>query len=261
MGSWRGSGRGGVALLVLGATLLLFAPPALANSGSLKVADAGDGSMAVTFRATLDGCASSYCGWYPAVRERHSTLPCSDDRVFKSAVGEFQTQPTTVEETRTFRPFFPRTAKLCLYAKSLFGLNELLDELTYKVPAGYGFRSAKTRTCTDFDSQAAAQYYLYMYPEDPSRLDPDRNGLACDGNPCPCEAERIPPDPPESLLLCTQAMKKQRHAARAVRVGQRRLRHAERPAAKRRWGRTLKKRRATLRKAKSRARKACRPPR
>jgi hypothetical protein len=246
-------------LLVAGAALLSVAPAALAGSGSLKVTDAGDGSMSVTINATVDSCRGSFCGWFAAVRERHSTLPCSDDRVFRPAVGGFHLQPATVEETLAFRPFFPRSAKLCLYAKSPFGLTDLLDEVTYKVPSGYGFRHSKTRRCPDFDSQAAAQYYLYLYPDDPSGLDPERNGLACDENPCPCEAELIPPEPPESRELCTKAQAKKRQATRAVKVAERRLRKAERAIAARRWNRTLKKRKATLRKAKRRVRKACRP--
>jgi hypothetical protein len=41
-------------------------------------------------------------------------------------------------------------------------------------------------SCQDFSSQAAAQTYLRQYPTDPDGLDRDRNGIACENNPCPC---------------------------------------------------------------------------
>lgn len=252
--------------LGVGALLALAALPlsgALANSGSLRVADAGGGSMTVTVSATVDSCSGAYCGWFAAVRERHSTLPCADDRVFRPVTLNFQAKSGAVEESRTFRPFFPRVSKLCLYAKSPFGLTDLLAELTYRVPSGYGFVRSKARRCEDFESQAAAQYYLYLYPDDPSGLDPDRNSLACEQNPCPCDVESIPAEPletPASRDQCTKARAHKRQATRAVKVAQRRLRKASRPAAARQWDRKLKKRKAALRKVKRRVRIACQPP-
>lgn len=43
------------------------------------------------------------------------------------------------------------------------------------------------RDCSDFSSQAAAQrYYDDHGPGDPSGLDSDGDGVACESNPCPC---------------------------------------------------------------------------
>jgi hypothetical protein len=39
--------------------------------------------------------------------------------------------------------------------------------------------------CSDFPSQAAAQAYLRQYPSDPSRLDADNDGIACESNKAP----------------------------------------------------------------------------
>jgi hypothetical protein len=39
--------------------------------------------------------------------------------------------------------------------------------------------------CADFLSQGAAQAYLRRYPSDPSRLDGDNDGIACEDNPPP----------------------------------------------------------------------------
>lgn len=41
--------------------------------------------------------------------------------------------------------------------------------------------------CSDFSSQAAAQYYMNAHPGDPDGLDGnDNDGRACESNPCPC---------------------------------------------------------------------------
>jgi hypothetical protein len=246
------------------ATALLFAsaPVASASSGSLSVSDAGNGSMSVKAEATRSGCGESLCAWYAAVTERHSTLPCANDLVFRAGVVGFATDAGTVRDTIAFKPFFPRAAKLCLYVLPLVGKAELVAETTYKSPDGYGMQRSKELGCDRFSSQAAAQYYLYLYPEDPSRLDPGRSGTACEQNACPCDAEPIPAEPPPTVnqALCKKARAHKRAAQTAVRKARRQLRQAEVPAVKQRWNRSLKKRQAALRKAKRQQRKACSAP-
>lgn len=44
--------------------------------------------------------------------------------------------------------------------------------------------------CGDFPNQAAAQAHLRANPSDPDRLDQDRDGIACETRPCPCD--RVP---------------------------------------------------------------------
>jgi hypothetical protein len=46
--------------------------------------------------------------------------------------------------------------------------------------------------CSDFPSQQAAQAYLRQYPSDPSRLDADRDGIACETNPPPRDTTPVP---------------------------------------------------------------------
>jgi hypothetical protein len=46
---------------------------------------------------------------------------------------------------------------------------------------------AFAKTCSDFDSQAAAQAYMSDQPGDPDKLDGNNNGVACDNLPCPCD--------------------------------------------------------------------------
>jgi micrococcal nuclease len=61
--------------------------------------------------------------------------------------------------------------------------------------------------CTDFSSQAAAQYHMNAHPGDLDGLDGnDNDGRACESNPCPChygsatqpELPAVPPPPPSS---------------------------------------------------------------
>lgn len=46
--------------------------------------------------------------------------------------------------------------------------------------------------CSDFPSQAAAQAYLRQFPSDPSHLDADNDGIACENNPAPFDLNRVP---------------------------------------------------------------------
>jgi hypothetical protein len=262
--SLRGWGiRGSAAVLASTALLLASAPAALADSGSLSVSDAGKGSISVKAEATRSACGETLCAWYAGITERHSTLPCANDLVFRVGIVGFSTDAGTVRQNLTFHPFFPRSAKLCLYVQPLVGKTELVAETTYKVPAGYGKPSSSQFNCGSFESQAAAQYYLYLYPQDPSHLDSDRNGTVCEENPCPCSAEPIPAEPVVKIdpAVCKKARAHRRQAQAALRNTRRHLRQADRPEAKRRWSRQLKQRQAALRKAKSRQRKACSAPR
>lgn len=245
--------------MLVAAAFLVSASAACADSGSLSVSDDGGGQMTVKAEATRSACGEGLCAWYAAVVERHASLPCANDHTFRPGVVGFATEAGTVRKTLTFRPFFPRQAKLCLYVLPLVGKAELVADVTYKAPDGYGRQRVTDSSCAKFDSQAAAQYYLYLYPDDPSRLDPDRNGTVCEENPCPCEAEPIPAEPRVKAdpAPCNKARAKQRQAQAAVRGARRQLRQADGAKAKQRWNRSLKKRQTSLRKAKSRQRKIC----
>jgi hypothetical protein len=47
---------------------------------------------------------------------------------------------------------------------------------------------AKDKNCSDFKSQKAAQHWFHKHnpKKDPSNLDSDNDGHACEDNPCPC---------------------------------------------------------------------------
>lgn len=259
----RGAREIVVAIAIAAALLLASVPAASADSGSLSVSAAGNGSMSVKAEATRSACGETLCAWYAAVTERHSTLGCANDLVFRVGTIGFSTDAGTVRQTLALQPFFPRAARLCLYVLPLIGKPVLVAETTYKVPDGYGKQRSSQLSCGKFDSQAAAQYYLYLYPEDPSRLDPDRNGTVCEENPCPCDAEPIPAEPPAKAnpAVCKKARAHRRQAQTAVGSARRHLRLADGAQAKQRWNRSLEKRKATLRKAERQQRKACSAPR
>jgi Excalibur calcium-binding domain len=48
--------------------------------------------------------------------------------------------------------------------------------------------SARDKDCSDFRSQRAAQRWFHKHHphRDPSNLDSDNDGHACESNPCPC---------------------------------------------------------------------------
>jgi hypothetical protein len=178
-------------LAVLGLSIAPCAGAAETFSGSLAVADAGGGSVTVTSTTAESGC-TMYCGWFTHVEERHASLPCVEDQVFLRGVSDFHMTAGPFVESDTFRPFFPREARLCLYEGSS---PTPIAELVYAVPPGDGNQRSTGYNCSSFATQSAAQYYLELYPDDPSRLDADHDGAACESNPCPCGATAIPAEP------------------------------------------------------------------
>lgn len=153
--------------------------------------------MAATVKATVEDCGE-FCGWFVALRERHASLPCANVPPFTPGLSGFEEAPGTFTASWVFKPFFPRQAKLCLYVEGTKVGTELLSEVVYTVPPGYGHQRSSGYNCSDFLTQTGAQYYLELYPDDPSRLDADHDGIACESNPCPCGAESIPAEPEEA---------------------------------------------------------------
>lgn len=179
--------------LVLGSSTAAFA-----DSASISAHDAGEGRIQVNVSVTSTYCASSgYCGWFAYAVERHSSLSCSADETFLRWVGSFHEKSETEEASFLLQPFFPRATKLCVILQNGAGTN-VAGEATIALPAGYGVQRSSGYNCDDFGSRAAAQYYFYLYPGDPSGLDADNDGAACEANKCPCGAEPIPaePEPP-----------------------------------------------------------------
>jgi len=180
-----------VGLFVLSAGLLLPGA-AQADSVSVTTRDAGGGQIEATVQSSVS-CPTS-CSWFGHAVERHSSLPCSDDTTFIRWVGTFHEQPGSADESFVFRPFFPRYTKLCVFLHGSSG-SVTTAETTVALPTGYGMQRSSAYNCSNFGRQAAAEYYLYLYPSDPSNLDGDNDGVACESLPCPCGAERIPPEP------------------------------------------------------------------
>jgi hypothetical protein len=84
------------------------------------------------------------------------------------------------------------------------GSSQLVGQTLAALPANYGMQRSTSYDCPDFPSQSAAQYYVELYPGDPSRLDGDHDGAACEDNPSPYGAEVVPPEPtPPQVTLPT----------------------------------------------------------
>jgi excalibur calcium-binding domain-containing protein len=264
----RASTRLAITCFVLSAFVMLgFATTAVADSGSFQAEDAGGGQMRVTVTATSTTCSGGFCGWFGYVVERHSSLPCRDDTTFLRSVIPFHEGSGTTEQTFVFRPFFPRSTKLCLVLTN--GGDHVAAEAVLTLPDGYGVQRSSAYNCDDFSSQSAAQYYFLLYPGDPSALDGDGDGAACESNKCPCGAESIPPEPlpvvpvPAPLVVpppnfeCEEAQRAERRALREVRAAQRAIRRAWRPAQLHRRRAELRARRAALQRAAARVGSVC----
>jgi hypothetical protein len=251
---------------LLGLTaLMLFAATAYGDSATISAVDAGGGQMTGTVTVTKSCSRGESCAWFPTVVERHSSLPCSSDTTFLRWVGAFHEHAETETASFTFKPFFPRYTKLCVLLSGT-----PVGEAVIALPPGYGVQRSTANNCSNFASRAAAQYYLELYPSDPSRLDADHDGQACEDNKCPCGAEAIPPEPepaPAVVVVpteasgpsaaCTEARHASKHAKALVEAARRHMRDSFGPASKRYWRETLRNRRATLKKDERRAEGSC----
>ncbi len=249
------SGAAGLCAVLLAG---MSATPAQADTGSIATRDVGGGQLEVTVAATAAGCADyGSCNWFSFVVERHPAIPCADDSGFVRNVSPVHTELGTETSSFIFTPFFPRQTKLCLIVVSVAHEGPgLVAESTVDLPVGYGQQRSTAKTCSDFRNAAEAQYYLYLYPDDPSGLDPGHVGRACVATPCPCEALRIPaePLPPPAPVpvvtpsaACVGAQGIQRRARLALDASKRR--QASR--------RVVASRRASLRRAQRRVRYSC----
>jgi hypothetical protein len=189
--------RPAIAALALGVICALAAPVATASADSavISAVDAGGGQMHVTAEVTSTSCSTyGYCGWFSFAVERHSSLPCVDDEAFLMGVHSGLETAGTVKEEWNYEPFFPRLDKICVFVDNGAGTHPV-GEAIISLPPGYGRQYSTAHNCSYFASQRRAEYYLELYPSDPSGLDADHDGSACEDNRCPCGAEAIPPEP------------------------------------------------------------------
>lgn len=96
--------------------------------------------------------------------------------------------------TRSYAELTPADTKFYVYVRSLdarlidgpYTISATLLEPTIngvRLRPGAGFDDVYE--CEDFPSQAAAQAFLRRYPHDPSELDTNRDGIACESNAAP----------------------------------------------------------------------------
>jgi Excalibur calcium-binding domain len=185
----------GLTILAISILAALTPSAALADSASISAVDAGGGTMKVVADITSTSCSTSgYCGWFAFAVERHASLPCREDDGFLTHVGSLRETSGTSHEEWTYEPFFPREDKICVLVSNGAGVHPV-GEAVISLPTGYGRQRSSAHNCSFFSSQERAQYYLELYPDDPSGLDGDDDGVACEANACPCGAEAIPPEP------------------------------------------------------------------
>jgi hypothetical protein len=197
--------RQGLALAGVCAVALLLASAAHADSGSVSNFREVDGYRTeATFTATRDACPTgtyAYCGWFAVATSQPESESCAtmnDSRLVWVSDG-LREGIGTITETEDFYPAVrPGRNRMCVFVYKS-GVYYPVGESIYDAPAR---TTAPTTTapgdiynCSDFSTQGAAQSYLNLYPSDPSRLDADNDGIACDTNPCPCSygGSYVPP--------------------------------------------------------------------
>jgi hypothetical protein len=177
---------------------LLVASPAMADSASVDaVQDAGNGNLSVTYTvSSTAGDPAQFISpaWNAYLAEDHSTRACNPAWAnYLRDVAPFQEQAGTVTRTVTFRPFFPRQIKLCVYLNNTNGHRAIVEQVV-AIPAGYGVQRSSGYNCEHF-SRYSAQDYYWLYPGDPSDLDADNDGAACEQNSGAAPGPQIPPEP------------------------------------------------------------------
>jgi hypothetical protein len=185
-----------ILLAAVAFALLLWPSSASADSASIDaVQDAGGGQMNVTYTVTSTAVAQSgYSGWVAYLAEDHSTRPCNVAWAnYLRHVVPAQNAAGSVTSTVTFRPFFPRQIKLCVYLSNPAGERAVFEQVV-AIPAGYGRQRSSGYNCEHF-SRYSAQDYYWLYPDDPSRLDADNDGAACEHLSGPSPGPPIPPEP------------------------------------------------------------------
>lgn len=254
--------RAGMAVTTLIAVVALVGPTASASADSavISAVDAGGGQMHVTAEVTSTTCTPyGYCGWFSFAVERHSSLRCAEDEAFLMGFNPGLSTTGTVKEEWNYEPFFPRLDKICVFVQNGAGTHPV-GEAVISLPNGYGRQYSTAHNCSYFSSQRRAEYYLELYPGDPSRLDADHDGSACESNRCPCGAEAIPaepePAPPAPVVIappstttptpvpvthpapsseCRQARERRSFWGREVSKDQRKVRYSWRPRERRYW--------------------------
>jgi hypothetical protein len=182
------------ALLVAG---LGWPAAALGDSASIDaVQDAGSRRITVTYTVTSTATGQyGYNGWYAYLAEDHSTRACNTAWAnYLRDVGTLHDDIGSETRTVTFQPFFPRQIKLCVYLHNPAGEYAVFEKVM-PIPAGYGVQYSTGYNCDDFARRYSAQDFYWLYPGDPSELDDDNDGLACEWNDDPGPGPRIPAEP------------------------------------------------------------------
>lgn len=188
------------ATFLLATALLLWPASASADSASIdSVQDADGGQLTVTYTVTSTAVGPfGYDTWYATLAEDHGTRACNVSWAnYLRHVGPLHEAAGSATNTVTFRPFFPRQIKLCIYLNNPAGHRAVFEQAV-SLPAGYGRQWSTGYNCSHFVARFDAQDYFWLYPGDPSRLDADHDGAACESNPDPGPGPPIPAEPQPS---------------------------------------------------------------
>jgi hypothetical protein len=201
---WSKVAAWGVAAILV---VVLRPASALADSASvITVQDAGGGQLSVTYAVTSTSTSQTgYAGWFAYLAEDHASRTCNPGWAnYLREVVPFQAVAGSVTRTITFRPFFPRQIKLCIYLSNPAGERAVLEHVA-SIPAGYGVQRSTGYNCSHFSLYSAQDYY-WLYPGDPSGLDADNDGIACEWNDGKPPGPQIPAEPTPPPPACSDGI-------------------------------------------------------
>lgn len=178
---------------------LVVAAPAWADSasvGSVREAVPSRGFTMITVSGTSDACPSPSTPPQACLREfdarvQPAAVACSPVGTNRPSVGSsfiheaFAATATSISKTQVTSPAVVGGNRVCVYTLR----NSVVTALAQAVwvsPTG-PYPQGDFKNCSDFPTQRAAQDEFNKWrPTDPYVLDPDNDGIACKGNPCPC---------------------------------------------------------------------------
>ncbi len=175
-------------ILAVGVSLLLVAP-ARAGVTITGFGDGPDESMHGSVRASgygpcsgteVDGCFDTYVHGY--IRPDDGACPPGDGNPAVSAV--LPRDGSTIVEAVDGDPAVRGWNRLCAYVERVYwsGVTAVIAQGSARAYSKGPIPDGDQFDCSDFPDRAAAQLYLDDWPRDPSNLDPDQDGVACNGS-------------------------------------------------------------------------------
>lgn len=190
-------------LLAMAALGILISAPAKANAASMDVTSFGERpgvSMSATLSYSWDSCGSDCFGEFLHAYLTTPGSACVQGGEPLVAFESLASAGGSAARTITFLPRGPeRDVQLCAQVErwELGPAGQLVVAVDTAITHTQGEIPGDIYNCRNFTYQDDAQDYLRKWPTDPSNLDGDNDGIACEELPRrPLPIAPIPQPPP-----------------------------------------------------------------